>query len=165
MNVWGDDSLRWWMSGWWMSDNHLNTVTISNKQPNTTNNQTQQSNKQCSQSSQKSLQQMQQLHCSGWAMNTIFITLEMTSYQQHYHFESFLCRNYVSSSKITIQKLVLKFYLGYSKQYSSIVYLNITDVRHNCLLFCISCFDSFWWLIYVGRNASYKKRVKSDMFL
>ena len=21
MNVWGDECLRWWMSGWWMSDN------------------------------------------------------------------------------------------------------------------------------------------------
>ena len=23
MNVWGDECLRWWMSGWWMSDNRL----------------------------------------------------------------------------------------------------------------------------------------------
>ena len=23
MNVWGDECLRWWMSGWWMSDNRF----------------------------------------------------------------------------------------------------------------------------------------------
>ena len=29
MNVWGDECLRWWMSGWWMSDNQTNSpVTV-----------------------------------------------------------------------------------------------------------------------------------------
>ena len=26
MNVWGDECLRWWMSGWWMSDNPFCTL-------------------------------------------------------------------------------------------------------------------------------------------